>query len=155
MASTLGCAGNMQVVVLPDVAYVPGRTPRPAEGSFDLLRETVQPEMGVAELGQTMAFQAGLKFLDHGYFWEAHEVLEPVWMALPADTAPRLFVQGVIQLANGFLKLEMARPAAALRLAGIARPLLRHDAGALLAWAEQMRLRRLVDSLEAVAKNAL
>ncbi len=51
---------------------------------------------------------------------------EPVWMALPLGSGERLFVQGLIQLANGFLKLRMGRPRAARRLCAMARdPMMR------------------------------
>ena len=105
----------------PTHAYVPGRTPRHPEGTFDALRATVRAGDAPAALAQSAAFQAGLHYLDTGFYWEAHEVLEPVWMALPRCSAERSFVQALIQLANGRLKLVMDRPKAALRLALIAR----------------------------------
>jgi len=50
-----------------------------------------------------------------GRFFEAHEVLEPVW--LPARSTPDArFYQGLIQLAGAFVHLDKQRPAPALRL---------------------------------------
>lgn len=101
---------------LPGHAYLPGQTPRHAEGSFDALRNTARPGMQPAELAQTPAFRAGLLYLERGYFWEAHEVLEPVWMALPEGAPERHLLQALIQLANARLKARMRRPRAVARL---------------------------------------
>lgn len=108
-------------IPLPVQAYIPGATPRPAEGSYDALRETAQPGMSVEALATSTAMRAGLAFLEHGFFWEAHEVLEPVWMACPKKSAERVYVQALIQIANAALKLKMERPKACLRLCAIAQ----------------------------------
>lgn len=77
--------------------------------------------MSVAELAQCQAWLAGWELLDAGCFWEAHEVWEAVWLALPQNSAERRFVQAAIQLANGLLKQKMGRPRAALRLGELSR----------------------------------
>ena len=101
---------------LPAYAYVPGQTPRHAEGGFDPLRATARVGMSVDQLAQCMAWRTGLTYLEAGFFWEAHELMEPVWMALPHDSAERDLVQMMIQLANASLKARMGRPSAVLRL---------------------------------------
>jgi len=107
-------------VPLPPYAYVPGRTPRHDEGRWDEVRATVEPGMDADELAASPAFTAGMAFFENGYFWEAHEVWEAVWMACPPNSAEHRFVQALIQLANAELKLAMERPRAALRLCAIA-----------------------------------
>lgn len=109
---------------LPRYAYIPGQTARHPDDAFDAIRKTAVHGQGVDQLARCEAFRAGLYYFDQGYFWEAHEVLEPVWLALPEDSVERQFVQGLIQLANGRLKLRMGRLKAALRLVGQARGLL-------------------------------
>ena len=111
----------MSAPALPPYAYIPGKTPRHAEGFFDAIRNTAQPGMGLRALLGSAAFETGLAYLHAGFNWEAHEVFEPVWMALPAGSAGRDFVQGLIQLANARLKLEMGRPRAAARLCAMTR----------------------------------
>ena len=113
----------------PTHAYVPGRTPRHPDGTFDTIRDTARPGDDAETLARSQAFVAGLHYLDTGFYWEAHEVLEPVWMALPEGSAERRFAQALIQLANGRLKLVMDRPRAALRLAGLARRLMADSLG--------------------------
>ena len=71
-------------------------------------------------LAGTAAWTAGWHYLRAGFFWEAHEVLEPVWMATRPDSPERQLVQGVIQIANAALKIEMQRPNAVRRLCDIA-----------------------------------
>ncbi len=133
---------------LPPHAYVPGRTERHPEGYFDAVRDTVQPGMGPADLTRSAAFQTGLHYLEEGYYWEAHEVFEPVWMALPADSAERRVVQALIQLANAHLKQGMGRPKAALRLCAIVHELVAPCAGARLMGIDVAELFRQVTLLE-------
>lgn len=87
--------------------------------------------MTAGQLAHCDAWLAGWQFLEAGYHWEAHEVWEAVWLALPDGTADRRFVQAAIQTANAALKLRMSRPKATLRLCGIARALLEGSSGAL------------------------
>ncbi len=114
----------MTPIDLPTRAYVPGRTQRHPEGAFDHLRQTVVPGLSAAALAQTAAFRAGLLFLEQGYDWEAHEVLEPVWMACPDPSAERTLIQALIQLANASLKAKMERPKAKDRLLVISADLI-------------------------------
>ena len=132
----------------PGHAYVPGRSPRHPEGTFDAVRADA------ADLEASEAFRHGLLYLREGFFWEAHEVLEPVWMALP-EGSERSFVQGLIQLANGRLKMRMDRPGAALRLARIARGLVAARGSGLCMGLEVAEVLREVDDLEDMASGAL
>jgi len=108
----------------PDHIYIPGVNERHPENMFDAIRLTAIPNSSMDELANCDAFKHGLMYLEEGYFWEAHEVFEPVWMALPTDSEERRFVQGLIQLANASLKANMERPKAVHRLCPIARELL-------------------------------
>ena len=101
---------------MPPWAYIPGRTARHPEDWFDDIKSSVRPGMTPEDLQRTAAFAAGLHYLDTGYFWECHEVLEAVWMQTAEGSAERDMVQALIQLANARLKLRMARPNAARRL---------------------------------------
>lgn len=81
-----------------------------------MLHDSVVDGMSPAELAGTAAWRAGWVYFEAGFFWEAHEVLEPVWMQTAHGSAVRHLVQGLIQLANAALKARMARPRAVLRL---------------------------------------
>lgn len=108
----------------PSHAYVPGVNGRHEEGAFDFIRVTAKEGMAVDELEQSLAFTCGIDYIGNGFYWEAHEVLEAVWMVIPNATPEKHLVQGLIQYANACLKMKMSRPKAARRLCAIARDLL-------------------------------
>jgi hypothetical protein len=99
----------------PPHAYVPGQTARHPEGLFDPLKAGLS-DVAPSDLVDTPAWTSGLAFLEGGYFWEAHEVLEAVWLACPPNSPERLMVQAVIQYANARLKGRMGQPRAMARL---------------------------------------
>ncbi|WP_425044975.1 DUF309 domain-containing protein [Primorskyibacter sp. S87] len=94
----------------PPYAYVPGLTPRHPDGLFDEWKETLP------SLSECPAWKGGWACLEGGFFWEAHELFEPVWMQTRPETAERHMAQAAIQLANAALKLKMGRHRAVLRL---------------------------------------
>src|SRR5882762_6402668 len=47
-------------------------------------------------------FNRGLGLFNRAHFFDAHEVLEDVWRALPRDRPLRQHVQGMVQLAVAF-----------------------------------------------------
>lgn len=143
------------MITLPSHAYIPGQTTRHREDAFDALKKTVTYAQNAEQLAQSSAFQAGLQFLDAGFNWEAHEVFEPVWMALPVGSEERRFVQGLIQLANGRLKLRMGKPAATLRLVGLARELLTTDLTQTIMTVEVRHVHQQLDQLALDASIAL
>lgn len=84
------------------IPHLPGQNARPPEGA-------ITP--GLAE---------GLSLYRAGFFWEAHEAWEPLWLAAAPNSRERAFLQALIQLANGWLKCAMDKPAAAARIARLA-----------------------------------
>lgn len=119
---------RLTALPLPEAAYVPGRTPRTETGiAFEVARRA--PAVTEADRWQSNeAWLYGIDLFGAGFFWEAHEVLEPVWINARPNSRERAAVRGVIQLANACLKLEMGRRGAALRLLRLATTDLR-DAG--------------------------
>ncbi len=111
-------------IPLPPHVYVPGKSERHPEDWFDALKADVIASAPT----ESRAWEAGLHYFQAGYFWECHEVLEAVWMALP-DGPEREVCQAVIQLANARLKLLMNRPKAALRLCEMVHGLLDKHGG--------------------------
>lgn len=112
--------------------HIPGLTPRP--------ETEIRPGL-----------EEGLSLYRAGYFWEAHEAWEPLWLAAAPNSRERALLQGLIQLTNGWLKLRMGRAPAAGRIAALAREHLdRAGRGEVLgidtAWAraERDRLERAV-----------
>ena len=105
----------------PDERHVPGKTPRPEiSPAFDAAKAA--PAYTVDRMWQeNLTYQYGVDLYNAAFFWEAHEVWEPVWMRSGGNSRERLLVQGLIQLSNGCLKIVMERQDAAARLLTIAR----------------------------------
>lgn len=112
---------DVERIALPTWRHLPGQNDRPAEGAFDFLLELSPGITAHADAETNAGWRYGLRLLNHGFFWEAHEVLENVWHRAPPNSRERYLVQTVIHLANGALKLAMGREAAAARLAELAR----------------------------------
>lgn len=77
------------------------------------------PDMGVLEVAKAGAdaFAYGADLFNRGFFWEAHEVWEAVWMAAAPNSARRQALRALIQMTNACLKLAMGRRNAFARLA--------------------------------------
>jgi len=106
----------------PPYAYIPGETDRHDESLFDFLTDDIEGTT-LQDLPHTSAWLHGMAFIKDGYFWEAHEVFEAIWMACPPNSAEKLFVQSVIQNANSALKNAMGQTAAAQKIKSHAQAL--------------------------------
>lgn len=106
---------------LPSEPYVPGVTARPTASVVFDISEAAPAVTDPSRWREHEAWLAGFRLYGQGYFWETHEVWEPVWIGARPNSAERVMVQGLIQLANGCLKVKMGRPKAALRLVALSR----------------------------------
>lgn len=106
--------------LLPGHRHVPGVNSRPQDGAFDAFRQAAAKPTCEATAGANIAWRYGLRLFNAGFDWEAHEVLEAVWLNAAPNSRERALVQGIIHLANGRLKQAMGRPNARRRLAGFA-----------------------------------
>jgi hypothetical protein len=141
---------------LPRGPYIPGRNARHPEGAFDALRAKALMPTATAAAAENAAWLAGIDLLEAGFYWEAHEVLEQVWMNAPANAPERYQVQAVIQLANAALKQLMDRPRAALRLCAITRDLAgqaRRRGGKAVMGLDEAALSGAADRLEAAIRR--
>jgi hypothetical protein len=115
--------GPMSVVTmpLPSYRYIPGENARPDQALFDAVKELAPAVTLSATAADNVAWRYGMRLLNTGYYWEAHEVLERVWINAAPNSRERHLVRAVIHLANGMLKEIMGRPNARRRLAGLSR----------------------------------
>ena len=51
-----------------------------------------------------------------GFYWEAHEVWESVWLGCAPNSRGKALIKALIQFSNARLKARMGRPQAAARL---------------------------------------
>lgn len=109
---------------LPEQAYLPGKTTRPEEDTYDWIRDRTPEQVDESNIAGVQSWHFGLRLLCEGFYWEAHEVLEPVWMASAPNSRERYLVQAIIQIANASLKAELGKPRAAAKLVAIAEGLL-------------------------------
>jgi uncharacterized protein len=140
-------------MIWPPEPHVPGLTPRPAEDHFDALKATIEGCDTLEALAASACFKAGFQAFERRYYWEAHELWEPVWMRLPEGSAERSLVQGLIQLANAALKRRMGRDKAAARILALADAALMQ--GESVMGLERARLRAMrVRAAQEVQYNA-
>jgi hypothetical protein len=101
---------------LPGWAHRPGRTRAADRAPLDAAKRLVPPHFRTAVPADHPAFRYGLILHDSGFFWEAHEVWEAVWMAAPLNGRDRLALRALIQIANAALKRCLGQPNACDRL---------------------------------------
>jgi hypothetical protein len=108
--------GRAEDLRLPGWAHLPGVTPGADHAPLEAAKELVPPRFEAPPAADHPAIRYGIRLCDSGFYWEAHEVLEAVWMAAALNGRDRTALRAIIQLANAGLKLRMGRPRAALRL---------------------------------------
>ena len=103
-------------ISLPSHAHVPGSGSVPDLVPLAHAKELTPAVTRAAEWQENLPYLYGHDLLQAGYYWEAHEVWEAVWLATPANGPERLLLQVLIQKANARLKSRMRRENAAARL---------------------------------------
>lgn len=106
---------------LPTYKHVPGVNARPHDAVLAAIAAHAhRAGHGHSEDGN-IAWHYGLRLMREGFYFEAHEVLEPLWFNARPNSRERHLVRGLIQIANAGLKARMGRVGAAQRLLGLAR----------------------------------
>ena len=106
---------------LPPHRHMPGRNARPDEAFFGAVKAATPAETTSDGSAGNQAWRYGIRLFNAGFYWEAHEVLEPVWANAAPNSRERHLVQAVIHLANGMLKREMGAHNARRRIAELCR----------------------------------
>lgn len=106
---------------LPPYRYVPGVQPHPwrsTEGHHhqDGLPKQVPLWQPGQEWQNHSGFLHGCDLFDRRYFWEAHEMWEEIWHAVPREHTDRALLQLLIQSAACCLKVHMRQAASAQKL---------------------------------------
>ncbi len=115
----------------PPYRYLPFQpdTPHPRNdpaGHSYALEDEYLAHFGPDDWRDCGPYLYGVDLFNHGYWWEAHEAWESVWLAAGRDSLHGSFVQGLIQLAGAQLKrfTGVQRGAQMLTESGIAKLLL-------------------------------
>ncbi len=61
-------------------------------------------------------YRYGWSLFEAGFYWEAHEVWEPVWLSCRPNSLEKMFLKAAIQMTNACLKQVMDNRKAARRL---------------------------------------
>lgn len=104
-------------LALPEHAHVPGSGSTPDMAPLEAAKALVAHETSANAWQDNATYLYGHDLLDAGFFWDAHEVWEAVWLNCPPNSAEKLLLRMLIQQANTRLKLVMGRRNAAERLA--------------------------------------
>lgn len=100
----------------PAVAYVPGHGVRPqAEPG------PAPAPLDPADYTACAPYLHGLALFDRGYYWEAHEILESLWIAAGRVGATAELLRGLIQLAAAGVKVRQGKGEGAVALAARAK----------------------------------
>lgn len=121
---TLPAATGGQLA-LPRTAHRPGSGSRPDLPPLIAAKTLCPPRIDPADWARNGAYLYGFRLYNEGFFWEAHEVWETVWLACRPNASERSLMVALIQLTNATLKLAMGRQAAALRILPAAAEALR------------------------------
>jgi hypothetical protein len=90
----------------------------PTWGRLSLPSRSRRLRRGSDHWQDNAAYLYGHRLLEAGFYWEAHEVWEAVWMNCRPNSTEKVLLQALIQQANARLKRKMGKVNAA-RQAGI------------------------------------
>ena len=103
-------------IPLPARAHVPGSGSAPDLAPLELAKSLAPPETRSDHWQDNAAYLYGHRLLEAGFYWEAHEVWEAVWMNCRPNSTEKVLLQALIQQANARLKRNMGKVNAAGRL---------------------------------------
>ncbi len=104
----------------PPYAYVPTRFPHPVRdpkghsyGKVESARPLFKLRKGAGTFGsswrQCRPYLYGIDLFNHGYYWEAHDAWESVWLAYGRKGVTADFLKGLIKLAAAGVKAREGR----------------------------------------------
>jgi hypothetical protein len=113
-------SGSASHLPLPRWAYVPGISEKDSADYETLARVTalVPARFHGYVPARHPALRYGIALNDHGYFWEAQEILEAVWAAAPQGGRERTLLRACILIATANLRLRMRKAHVTVRLLG-------------------------------------
>ncbi len=120
---------------LPPYSYVPGRLPHPISDpaghsyGMNLIAPGEVQQGPVVSVSLVSGWRVssdylfGIDLFNHGFYWEAHETWERLWIACGRSGREADFLKGLIKLAAAGVKMREGRPIGVQRHASRAREL--------------------------------
>lgn len=97
----------------PPYAFIPGHRPHPTQHvdghSYGETEEAPEP-LDPANWGDSEAYGWGFALFQRGYYWEAHETWEGLWIAAGRKGAVGELLKGLIKLAAAGIKVRQGVP---------------------------------------------
>ena len=116
----------------PAYAYQPGRTPHPTRDpgghSSGMAQEALEPP-DPERWRACGDYLYGIDLFNHGFYWEAHEAWEDLWVACGRRGPTAMFLQALINLAAAGFKARWGNPRGMRANAETARRLFKSAAG--------------------------
>lgn len=97
----------------PDYAFVPGYWPHPRNDPEGHSFNTHEPDptpLDPDDWNQSRIYLYGLDLFNHGYYWEAHEQWEALWLQEDRNTPIAQFLEGLIRLTAAGVKARQQNP---------------------------------------------
>lgn len=101
---------------LPAQPHRPGSGSQPDRSLLSAAKAACPKITDPERWGENHSYRAGWSLFDAGFYWEAHEVWEAVWLACRPNSIEQRFLKMMIQAANARLKETMGKDKAARRL---------------------------------------
>ncbi|QDT73758.1 DUF309 domain-containing protein [Lacipirellula limnantheis] len=103
---------------LPPYSYVPRHTPHPVSNPLGHMfgQHTARPAPLIPERwADSDEFRYGVDLFNHGFYWEAHEAWESLWLAAGRQGPTAIWLKALIKLAAALVKLREGSSIGALR----------------------------------------
>lgn len=157
---------------LPPYSYVPGQFPHPIRdpSGHSYRAPGIQPETPRQGLTPPISpasdwkyssdYLFGIDLFNHGFYWEAHETWEQLWIEFGRTGRDADFIKGLIKLAAAGVKAREGRPIGVQRHACRAKELFHVVSESLADSADPvhfggMDLRSLCEAAELITEKAV
>ena len=119
----------------PNHKYIPGKSIHPTKGKNGFHIPNIAKdlsEFNTETWHNSQKYLYAIDLFNFGYWWEAHEVLEDLWIQTGKTTSLAKFIQGLIQISAALLKDFQSKSQAAEKLAAKGLAKLRLQQGIFL-----------------------
>lgn len=103
---------------LPPYSYVPRRAPHPVSNPLGHMYGQEKPRPAPLDPDrwfESEEYRYGVDLFNHGFYWEAHEAWESLWVAAGRRGPTSLWLKALIKYAAAMVKVRAGNPIGALR----------------------------------------
>lgn len=103
---------------LPPYSYVPRHAPHPVSSPLGHMHGQEKPRpqpLDPTRWIESEEYRYGVDLFNHGFYWEAHEAWESLWLAAGRRGPTAIWLKALIKLAAAMVKLREGSSVGALR----------------------------------------